>query len=69
MKLHFGPYRGVEVADVPRDYLLWLVAQPWLRSRLKSHVEDVLMPDNGCCIGPSWWYRQRKNVARTARDG
>jgi hypothetical protein len=69
MKLWFGPYRGRDAHDLPHDYLRHLLTQPWISDRLRNHVENILAPDNSLCLGPPWWYRRRKNVAGTARDG
>lgn len=38
MRMHFGKFRGVEVADLPDDYLAWLHGHVELREPLKSAV-------------------------------
>jgi Putative quorum-sensing-regulated virulence factor len=38
----FGKYRGVELEDLPNDYLEWLGEQGWLREPLASAVEAEL---------------------------
>jgi len=37
MKVPFGKYRGIELGEVPDDYLLWLLTIK-LRDRLRSAV-------------------------------
>jgi uncharacterized protein (DUF3820 family) len=59
MKLHFGPYRGRRLQDCPREHLLWLARQSWLKPRLRESVETALFPDGAACLGPRWWYLRR----------
>jgi hypothetical protein len=42
MKMPFGQYTGMELADVPRPYLQWLHRQPWLRAPLIQEIDDQL---------------------------
>lgn len=61
MKMPFGKFKGVEVSDLPEDYLLWLDEEVKLFGPLKRAVESALgikhgslppmaeLPDfNGC---------------------
>jgi len=50
MRMPFGKHAGVEVSDVPRQYLLWLRRQPNLRGPLVKEIDDVL---NGTVVAPS----------------
>ena len=50
MKMPFGKHAGVEVSDVPRQYLQWLRCQPGLRGPLVKEIDDVL---NGSVVAPS----------------
>ena len=38
----FGKHAGLEVSDVPRQYLHWLRQQPNLRGPLVKEIDDVL---------------------------
>jgi hypothetical protein len=38
----FGKYGGLELADVPRQYLRWLRRQPWLGAWLVREIDAVL---------------------------
>lgn len=38
MKMPFGKYRGVELRELPDDYLQWLYSEFDLKGRLKSAV-------------------------------
>jgi len=38
----FGKYAGLEVNDVPRQYLQWLRRQPNLRGPLVKEIDEVL---------------------------
>jgi hypothetical protein len=41
-KMPFGKYAGLELADVPRQYLRWLRRQPWLGPWLVEEIDSVL---------------------------
>ena len=38
----FGRYRGVSLADIPTDYLQWLVSLADLRRPLRANIRDEL---------------------------
>jgi hypothetical protein len=38
----FGKYKGVEVEDIPRSYLVWIEANVPLRGNLAEEVYNVL---------------------------
>lgn len=40
MKMPFGKYRGVELTDVPFEYLSWLIEQDFLREPLRTLAEE-----------------------------
>jgi len=42
MRMPFGKYAGLEVNDVPRQYLQWLRRQPNLRGPLVKEIDEVL---------------------------
>lgn len=42
MRMPFGKHAGVELTDVPRQYLRWLRNQPWLGAWLAREIDDVL---------------------------
>jgi hypothetical protein len=42
MEMPFGKYKGEEIADIPRPYLVWLSENVELFGSLKSEVEGVL---------------------------
>jgi Putative quorum-sensing-regulated virulence factor len=39
VKFPFGKYRGIDVADAPESYLLWLLEWPPLRDPLRTAIE------------------------------
>jgi hypothetical protein len=41
-RMPFGKHKDVELADVPRQYLLWLRRQPWLGAWLVRAIGDEL---------------------------
>lgn len=45
MKMPFGKYQDVEIARVPRPYLLWLRRQPWLSKWLVKAIDEVFSDD------------------------
>ncbi len=49
MKMPFGKHAGLELTDVPRQYLIWLRRQPNLRGPLVKEIDDVL---NGNVVAP-----------------
>jgi hypothetical protein len=55
----FGVYQGTPLDMVPRDYLVWVHGSTQVSDRLREQIGEVLCPDNACCTGPAWWYRQR----------
>lgn len=50
MKMPFGKHAGVELTEVPRQYLQWLRRQPNLRGPLVKEIDDVL---NGSVVAES----------------
>jgi len=40
MKMPFGKYKGVLIADLPADYLRWLFEQVELREPLRSFIHN-----------------------------
>jgi|HubBroStandDraft_4_1064222.scaffolds.fasta_scaffold276115_3 uncharacterized protein (DUF3820 family) len=42
MRMPFGKHAGVELADVPNQYLRWIRSQPWLRGTLTKEIDEVL---------------------------
>lgn len=50
MKMPFGKHAGVELTDVPKQYLRWLKGQQWVGAWLLKEVEDVL---NGKVVASS----------------
>lgn len=42
MKMPFGKHAGVEMTDVPRQYLRWLRSQQWVGAWLVKEINDVL---------------------------
>jgi uncharacterized protein (DUF3820 family) len=45
MKMPFGKYRDVELADVPRPDLRWLRRQKWLGAWLAEEIDGILTGD------------------------
>ena len=45
MRMPFGKHAGVELTEVPRQYLQWLRRQPDLRGPLLKEIDDVLNGD------------------------
>ena len=43
----FGKYRGQYLPAVPKDYLLFLLSQPWLKPFMRSAIVDELMHREG----------------------
>jgi hypothetical protein len=41
-RMPFGKYAGLELTDVPRQYLHWLRRQPWLGVWLAREIDDEL---------------------------
>jgi hypothetical protein len=62
LRMPLGKYRGMEVKDVPPSYLTWLLRRSGivLSPPLRQEVEDSLTLDRLNCLGPTWWYEQRK---------
>jgi hypothetical protein len=50
MRMPFGKHAGVELTEVPRQYLRWLRRQPNLGAWLAKEIDDVL---NGKVVAPS----------------
>jgi hypothetical protein len=46
----FGKHAGLELTEVPRQYLRWLRRQPWLGAWLVKEIDAVL---NGEVAAPS----------------
>jgi hypothetical protein len=42
MRMPFGRYRGMELADVPRPYLGWLRRQAWVGAWLVKAIDETL---------------------------
>jgi hypothetical protein len=42
MRMPFGKYQGVELADVPRPYLGWLRRQAWVGAWLVKAIDEIL---------------------------
>lgn len=42
MRMPFGKHAGVELTDVPRQYLRWLRTQQWVGAWLVKEINDVL---------------------------
>jgi hypothetical protein len=42
MKMPFGKHAGVELTEVPRQYLRWLKGQKWVGGWLVKEINDVL---------------------------
>lgn len=50
MRMPFGKHAGVELTEVPRQYLRWLRRQPTLGAWLAKEIDDVL---NGNVVAES----------------
>ena len=50
MRMLFGKHAGVELTEVPKQYLLWLRRLPNLRGPLLKEIDDVL---NGNVVAAS----------------
>lgn len=50
MRMPFGKHAGVELTDVPRQYLRWLRTQQWVGAWLMKEINDVL---DGRVVVPS----------------
>ena len=50
MRMPFGKHAGVELTEVPRQYLQWLKGQQWVGGWLLQEVDDVL---NGEAVAES----------------
>jgi hypothetical protein len=81
MRMPFGKYQGVEVADVPRPYLRWLRRQEWVGAWLVQAIDDILGggPGEGAedlgkqsAGGPqpvaTFWVGQSGNVGQEVLD-
>ena len=42
MKMPFGKHAGVELPDIPKQYLRWLRTQPWIGGWLIKEIDAVL---------------------------
>ena len=45
MKLYFGKYKGLNVDEIPSDYLKWLTLQDWCEEKfphLSKEAEEEL---------------------------
>ena len=42
MKMPFGKHVGLELTEIPRQYLRWLRTQPWLGAWLVKEIDAVL---------------------------
>ena len=42
LKMPFGKYKGVDMDQVPADYLDWLHGQPWIKKfpAILDYIED-----------------------------
>jgi uncharacterized protein (DUF3820 family) len=45
MRMPFGKHAGVELTEVPRQYLRWLRRQEWLGGWLAKEIDSVLSGD------------------------
>lgn len=36
----FGKYKGIKMANVPSDYLLWCNEQDWCKGDLKQYIRE-----------------------------
>jgi hypothetical protein len=81
MRMPFGRYRGMELADVPRPYLRWLRRQAWVGAWLVQAIDDILGGGPGERaedLGKQWtggpqpvatfWVRESGNVGREVLD-
>jgi uncharacterized iron-regulated protein len=50
MKMPFGKYQDLKLADVPQPYLLWLRDQKWVGAWLVKAIDETL--DGGPAGGP-----------------
>jgi uncharacterized protein (DUF3820 family) len=50
VRMPFGKHAGVELTEVPRQYLRWLRGQHWLGGWLAKEIDAVL---NGEAVAPS----------------
>ena len=42
MKMPFGKYQDIELAEIPSQYLRWLGRQPWVGRWLIQGIDGVL---------------------------
>lgn len=50
MMMPFGKHAGVELAEVPRQYLRWLRGQQWVGGWLVKEINDIL---DGKVVAPT----------------
>jgi len=41
MKIDFGKYRGLDVDEIPSDYLKWLTFQDWCEEKFPDLVKEA----------------------------
>lgn len=42
MKLPFGKYRGRDIRNVPKEYLMWVMSQPDMLPDMREDIQQVL---------------------------
>jgi hypothetical protein len=47
MKMPFGKYQDIELAEIPSQYLRWLGRQPWVGRWLIQGIDGVLFERYG----------------------
>jgi hypothetical protein len=50
MRMPLGKHAGVELTEVPKQYLRWLRGQQWVGGWLVKEIDEVL---NGKMVAPS----------------
>lgn len=59
MEMPFGKYKGMNILDVPLDYLQWIEQQSWLKDDLRKEINFEIerrvgsRPGMGKVIKPS----------------
>ena len=76
MQLEFGKYKGTDIADVPEDYLLWLIGNS--QQKINLYNDDAMKSQwigwgDNCDIGLVQDFaaaiRERRDPAASGYDG
>lgn len=39
--IHFGKYKGIKLKELPKEYVEWLLEQPWIRNNLRDKLQSI----------------------------